>query len=549
MKPKNTLHCFLLVASSSLLAVSSSHAADGTWNSDVTNSLWGTYTNWLSNTIADGSGSTAYFTNDITGDRTVTLDGDRTLTSVVFGDSDTATAGSWLLDNNANTNNNLILAGTTPGITVNALGTGKTATISAIIEGSAGLLKSGDGTLILSGANTYTGTTTVDGGTLALARPYPFFNIMGPLVVNANGTVRWDVIDGVADASTVTVNGGTLNLGSNSDYINTLSLNSGAQVQGDQSSTQYVIVNGSAGAKILGTGGGNAGTISSKIAIASTWGVATGNRTQEFDVESATTLAVSGPIVDTAFGSSSARVGSLLKSNSGTLTLSGTNTYTGDTLISGGTLKLDATGTINNTSGVSIGAGEFSYNSATALTQAVSFSGSSGTLSGTGTITPAVTVASNNTYTPGVKGAAGTQTLTGGVTFDSGSIFQWDIGTSGGSETGHDTVTNTGGLAGSAAVFNVVLGTGAYTDTFWDTAQSWSDVFSVGNLASVFSSITGTGVTWDSGTSRGNVTGEGYFTMATNTLSWTAVPEPTSALAGLLITAGLLRRRRAAGSC
>ena len=40
------------------------------------------------------------------------------------------------------------------------------------------------------------------------------------------------------------------------------------------------------------------------------------------------------------------------------------------------------------------------------------------------------------------------------------------------------------------------------------------------------------------------VTGQGQFSFTSNTLNWTAVPEPTSALAGLLITAGLLRRRR-----
>ena len=45
---------------------------------------------------------------------------------------------------------------------------------------------------------------------------------------------------------------------------------------------------------------------------------------------------------------------------------------------------------------------------------------------------------------------------------------------------------------------------------------------------------------------KGTVDGQGYFSLSgTSSLSWTAVPEPTSALAGLLITAGLLRRRRA----
>jgi hypothetical protein len=37
---------------------------------------------------------------------------------------------------------------------------------------------------------------------------------------------------------------------------------------------------------------------------------------------------------------------------------------------------------------------------------------------------------------------------------------------------------------------------------------------------------------------------EGYFSISGGTLKWTAVPEPTSALAGLLLGGGLLRRRR-----
>ncbi len=170
MKPDSTLRSFLLLAGSSLLAISYSHAADGTWNVD-TNGTWSTAGNWTPG-IADGSGFTANFTNNITADRTVSLDTDRTLTNVVFGDSDTSTAGSWILDNNGVGTNNLILAGTTPTITVNALGTGKTATISAIIEGSAGLTKAGAGTLVLTGANTFTGGITISAssGTLRATR-------------------------------------------------------------------------------------------------------------------------------------------------------------------------------------------------------------------------------------------------------------------------------------------------------------------------------------------------------------------------------------------
>lgn len=45
---------------------------------------------------------------------------------------------------------------------------GMTATINSTLAGAAGLLKSGTGTLVLGGANTYTGTTAINAGTLRI---------------------------------------------------------------------------------------------------------------------------------------------------------------------------------------------------------------------------------------------------------------------------------------------------------------------------------------------------------------------------------------------
>ena len=143
-------------------------AADGTWTG-ADGGNWSDPAKWSATTVADGSGSTANFnTLDPLADVTVHLDGDRTLTNLVFGDTSTATAAGWILDDNASNSNNLILAGTTPTITVNALGTGKSTTISAVIQGSSGLAKAGAGTLVLAANNTYTGTTAVSAGTLRL---------------------------------------------------------------------------------------------------------------------------------------------------------------------------------------------------------------------------------------------------------------------------------------------------------------------------------------------------------------------------------------------
>ncbi|MES2708115.1 MAG: autotransporter-associated beta strand repeat-containing protein [Verrucomicrobiota bacterium] len=128
------------------------------------NGTWSLASNWSSTTIADGSGFTANFTNNITADRTIDLDSSRTLTSLIFGDATPATAGSWTLSSASSSV--LTLAGTTPTITVNALGTSKTATISTTVAGTAGLTKDGIGTLILTGANTYSGVTAITAGNL-----------------------------------------------------------------------------------------------------------------------------------------------------------------------------------------------------------------------------------------------------------------------------------------------------------------------------------------------------------------------------------------------
>jgi len=164
MKPRLNLFLGTLVA----FAMSQSlHAASGTWNVDA-NGLWSASGNWTPG-IADGSTFTANFTNNITADRTVSLDSARTLNKLVFSDSNTATAGSWILNNNGNAANTLTLGSTTPTITVGSLGTGKTAEISAVLASGTDLItKDGTGTLILSGANTYTNGMLVKGGVVIM---------------------------------------------------------------------------------------------------------------------------------------------------------------------------------------------------------------------------------------------------------------------------------------------------------------------------------------------------------------------------------------------
>ncbi|MBN8461065.1 MAG: autotransporter-associated beta strand repeat-containing protein [Verrucomicrobia bacterium] len=157
-------------------------AADGTWSATAGGN-WSDPLNWSGNAIADGSGSTASFTSDISATAAVTLDSSRSIGNLIF--SDNGAAGSaWTISTNTLT----LASGSTPTVTTT---TG--ATISSVLAGSQGLAKSGDGTLTLGGSNTYTGTTTINSGVTSVAS------------LAANGSNS-----GIGAGTDVDLNGGTL---------------------------------------------------------------------------------------------------------------------------------------------------------------------------------------------------------------------------------------------------------------------------------------------------------------------------------------------------
>ena len=80
-----------------------------------------------------------------------------------FGDATLRVQGSNLTTSNAAN----LLAGTHFTLDTNGLG----ATWGGVLSGDGRLIKAGAGTLTLSAANTYTGSTTISGGTLALTNP------------------------------------------------------------------------------------------------------------------------------------------------------------------------------------------------------------------------------------------------------------------------------------------------------------------------------------------------------------------------------------------
>jgi autotransporter-associated beta strand protein len=87
------------------------------------------------------------------------------LQNVAVGAEQITLAGGTLTDVTSSLAGNIIL---TADSNLGATNAGDTLTLSGVISGNYAITKIGAGTVVLSGANTYTGSTTVSAGTLSV---------------------------------------------------------------------------------------------------------------------------------------------------------------------------------------------------------------------------------------------------------------------------------------------------------------------------------------------------------------------------------------------
>jgi autotransporter-associated beta strand protein len=113
---------------------------------------------------------------------------------------------------------------------------GNTVTFANSLSGTGGVTKAGLGTLTLSGANTYTGTTTVTAGTLALASGA---SLVGALAVNGGSFAT----NGNASIGTLSGTGGAITLASGILTVNNTS-----------NATLAAPISGAGGLTMLGSG-------------------------------------------------------------------------------------------------------------------------------------------------------------------------------------------------------------------------------------------------------------------------------------------------------
>jgi fibronectin-binding autotransporter adhesin len=216
------------------LICGSALAVDGSWSA-TTSGSWSDPLNWEGGTIASGSGSTATFATDITSDVAVMLDANQELTSVVFGDADPATTGTWSITSlqAAPEFERLVLIPTpanatgTATITVNG---DALATMTAPLEvrNNGGVfVKNGTGTLFLPNTGNATdpnrnrigGKTAITEGTIQIVSDFS----LGPppgsykpdhLTISGGGTLRTTgtMTLGQNRGVTIGVGGGTLSV-------------------------------------------------------------------------------------------------------------------------------------------------------------------------------------------------------------------------------------------------------------------------------------------------------------------------------------------------
>ena len=211
------------------------------WKGDQSN-LW-SGANWSPNVAGATSSSLAPDADivfSVTGvspqNQNTVLDVDTTISSLTVNDSATVTIGgshTLSIDGSGGTagitvnsgaglatiNSNLVLSGSSQMMTVN---NSAGLVVNGSVGGTIGLTKAGTGTLTLAGTNTYTGTTTINAGTLDAGAAGSLGGTSN-IVINSGGTLLLSqpggaTNDRINNSSTMTLDGGTFNTGGLSEH-------------------------------------------------------------------------------------------------------------------------------------------------------------------------------------------------------------------------------------------------------------------------------------------------------------------------------------------
>jgi len=382
---------------------------------------------------------------------------------------------------------------------------GTDGTFTGAISGTGVLAKLGGGTLTLSGANTYSGGTTISAGALQGDTASLQGNITDNASLIFNQATDGTFTGAISGSGSLTKTGaGNVTLSGANTYAGGTTI-SGGTLQGSTISLQGAIADNAALVFDQAGAGTFSGVISGSGSVTKQGvgtvtltgaNVYTGGTTVAAGALVGSTASLQGNIVDNAslvfdqaatgtFAGNLSGTGSLTKSGAGVLTLSGVSTYSGGTTITAGTLRGDATnlqGTIAN------GAALVFDQAANGIFNGTMSGGGSLTKTGTG----ALTINSANAFTGTASVSQGalivgddshpTASLAGAVSVASGAMLA-GIGSIGSLDT--YGVVKPGNSAGTLSVTgDAVFHPGSSLDV-WATPDGQLGRLAVGGQVSI----------------------------------------------------------------
>jgi autotransporter-associated beta strand protein len=320
------------------------------WSGGGTDGLWGTNTNW-NPTVVPTVGADILFDNTyVNAAQVINTGANRSVRSISF---DTPVA--YTLNNNTLTFDNQGVAGFSGIAVTQTRGTATNTINSALaLNNAINIRNNSTGTLNLTGAiNTNGNTITLD-GTGTATNISGIISSTGAIIKNDTGTVALNAANTYSGGTTV--NNGTLSTNNNAGFGTGAITLAGGTLASSASNTIGNAVNLTASSGISGLTLSNTltqsgGSYTLNLANSTLGAVALGGGTLTTRVDSGTST-ISGVIAN----------GGLTKTGSGTLTLGGNNTYTGNTTVTEGVLQLGASNRIANTSTVELNGGTLNLN-------------------------------------------------------------------------------------------------------------------------------------------------------------------------------------------